>query len=399
MNSILAAQADENSTNRVLFVDDEPFVLQGIRRALHGQFEADTAEGPEQGLAKLNEAPYAVVVSDMRMPGMDGAEFLSRVRTLAPDTVRVMLTGYADVESAMRAVNEGRIFRFLNKPVSSEELSQTLMNCLEHYRLLCGEKQLLEKTLAGAVRVLTEVLSLANPTAFNKGSRLRQYAKHIASKFGVKDVWEFEIAAMISELGCVTLPAELLESLHAGQELTADEKERVERHPVIGHDLIMHIPRMERVAEIVLRQNENVIDLALLQTPDAKFVRLGAQMLKVSLAFDRLWNDGMDRNSIVSTLMKDPTAYDSKIVSALADVQLSTVPMEFCEVDISELRVGMILKQDLRSPNGTLLIAKGQEVSLTMLKRARNFIDKGALGGRVRVLAPRASVGDTLTVS
>ena len=94
------------------------------------------AEGPEAGLEKIRkEAAYNVIVSDMRMPVMDGADFLSRVRILAPDSIRVMLTGYADMETAMRAVNDGRIFRFLNKPVSAEDLTLTLRAGVAQYDL------------------------------------------------------------------------------------------------------------------------------------------------------------------------------------------------------------------------------------------------------------------------
>ncbi len=96
---------------RVLLVDDEPLVLEGLRRSVHREFVADLASGAEEGLAKLRrDGPYPVVVSDMRMPGVDGAEFLAEVRTVSPDSIRVMLTGLSDMEIAVRAVNEGQIF-------------------------------------------------------------------------------------------------------------------------------------------------------------------------------------------------------------------------------------------------------------------------------------------------
>ncbi len=393
MNSTANAIGTNRKDDKILFVDDEPFVLQGIRRSLFGRFQADTAEGPEEALRKvLNQGPYAVIVSDMRMPGMDGAELLSQIRGLAPDSVRVMLTGYADVDAAMRAVNEGRIFRFLNKPISPEELSETLRNCLEQYHLIRAEKDLLEKTVAGAVHVLSEVLSMANPTAFNKGSRLRQYARHIAGKLQLEDLWEFEIAAMLSELGCVTLPPDLLEARYAGHTLTPEEQERLNKHPSIGHDLIRQIPRLEVVAEMILRQNESVVELSKLAGPKAKSIRMGAQMLRVSLEFDRLLNDGMERKKILETLINSPEKYDSKIVVALSDIVLNSDPMEFREVSISDLRVGMVLKQELRTPGGTLLMARGQEVSFAMLNSMRNFAEKGLLAGRVRVLVPRPTV-------
>ena len=113
---------------RILFVDDEPLVLEGLRRSVHKEYTADLAAGPEEGLAKLRSTgPYAVVVSDMRMPAMDGAEFLATVHAISPDSIRVMLTGCGDLESAKRAVNEGRVFRFLTKPVTCEQILTALV--------------------------------------------------------------------------------------------------------------------------------------------------------------------------------------------------------------------------------------------------------------------------------
>jgi CheY-like chemotaxis protein len=109
--------------DKILFVDDEPAVLDGYRRMLHREFEVDTATGGERGLMLIHDCgPYCVVISDMRMPGMNGAEFLSQVRQKTPETVRMLLTGYTDINAAIEAVNEGNIFRFLTKPCMKETL-------------------------------------------------------------------------------------------------------------------------------------------------------------------------------------------------------------------------------------------------------------------------------------
>ena len=138
---------------KILFVDDDPAVLEGYRRALHKEFQTDTAVGGREALwAIANDGPYAVVVSDMRMPSMDGVQFLSRIGRISPNTVRVMLTGYADLESAIGAINEGRIFRFLTKPCEADVLKKTLTTCLVQYRLVTAEKELLEQTLTATIK-------------------------------------------------------------------------------------------------------------------------------------------------------------------------------------------------------------------------------------------------------
>lgn len=133
-------------TNQILFVDDEQYSLEGFRRALHGEFEIETASGGEQGLAAIHVlGPFAIVVSDMQMPGMNGAEFLSRVRELAPQTVRMLLTGHKDIDQAVAAVNEGQIFRYLTKPCGKNALLSALRLGLARYEANVKEKELIKE--------------------------------------------------------------------------------------------------------------------------------------------------------------------------------------------------------------------------------------------------------------
>jgi DNA-binding NtrC family response regulator len=158
---------------KILLVDDDHNILDGYRRSLSREFLMETALGGQQALElAAQHGPYAVVVSDMRMPGMDGIQLLSKIKAQSPDTVRVMLTGNADMDTAINAINEGSIFRFLNKPCSKETMGRTLTAALVQYRLVTAEKQLLEQTLSGSIQVLTEVLSLVNPAAFSRASAL-----------------------------------------------------------------------------------------------------------------------------------------------------------------------------------------------------------------------------------
>jgi CheY-like chemotaxis protein len=133
-------------TGKVLFVDDEPLVLDALRRMLHDKFHIYTANSGEKGLASVEQnGPFAVVISDMRMPGMNGAEFLARIRKDAPDTVRMLLTGFTDLDAAIAAVNEGNIFRFLTKPCRKDELVGAINLGLAQYRSTLAEKELMKK--------------------------------------------------------------------------------------------------------------------------------------------------------------------------------------------------------------------------------------------------------------
>src|SRR5208283_5528581 len=129
---------------KILFVDDDPDILAGFQRQLRKTFTVETALGGEQGLKAVSEqGPFSVIVSDLRMPGMDGIRFLSCVREAAPDSVRLMLTGNADLQAAIGAVNEGHIFRFLTKPCNPQTLSNAITAGIRQYQLICAERELL----------------------------------------------------------------------------------------------------------------------------------------------------------------------------------------------------------------------------------------------------------------
>ena len=134
---------------RVLLVDDDPRILAGLRRQLHREYEVVTAPGGAEGLAALRSAgPFAVVISDMRMPGMDGATFLAQVRVTAPQTTRILLTGQTELSTAIRAINDGQVFRFLDKPCAPDLLDRTLHEAVNRYRTACDEHRILASALA-----------------------------------------------------------------------------------------------------------------------------------------------------------------------------------------------------------------------------------------------------------
>ncbi len=208
----------------ILLVDDEPAILDGLRRQLRGRYAIETATGPTAGFSAMAAQSFAVVVSDLRMPGMDGVQFLAQVRERAPHAVRIMLTGQADVEAAVQAVNRGNLFRFLTKPCPPDDLIAALDAGLAQHRLLIAERELLEKTLAGSVKVLTEILAMTSPRAFGRAQRLRHVARRLAEAVGHPAPWQVELAAMLAQLGAVTLPQDLLDRADAGTELRDDER-------------------------------------------------------------------------------------------------------------------------------------------------------------------------------
>jgi len=186
---------------KILFVDDDINILQAYKRQLRKQFDLYTAQGPEEGLKLIaGRHTFAVVVSDFSMPGMNGVEFLSEVKQVSPNSVRIMLTGFANATNAINAVNEGNIFRFLAKPCSPEQLALSLHSAIDQYHLITAEKELLEKTLFGSIKVMSQILSLVNPVAFSSTSRIKSYIKHMVETLGLPGKWRYELAGCCASL-------------------------------------------------------------------------------------------------------------------------------------------------------------------------------------------------------
>lgn len=373
-------------SEKILFVDDEQAVLDGYRRVLPREYQLSTANGGESALATIeSDGPFAVIVSDMRMPGMSGVQLLTRVHEVAPDTVRMVLSGYADFQSAMDAVNEGHIFRFLNKPCDATTLKKSLTAALMQHRLVIAEKELLENTLMGSIKVLTEVLSLANPAAFGRSTRIRRYMMHVVNAMQLDAPWKYEVAAMLSQLGCVTLDPEVIETAYCGKSLNREEQERYDKHPSVACDLLRNIPRLEGIAWMVGQQQEGA-DSAEPAPPES--IRVGADILRLAIAFDNLKILGRNDRDALEELQKSKR-FEARLTKALESLPPESVEMETLAIEVADLEPGMILQEEIRTHNGLLLVGKGQEVTFPLLVRLRNFHQLRTINPKLLVLAPR----------
>lgn len=377
-------------SEKILLVDDEPNVLRACERLLHNRFEMESAVGGPAALTAIKtKGPFAVVLSDMKMPEMDGIELLMKVKNLAPDTVRIMLTGYADVQTALTAVNEGNIFRFLTKPCDKQTLVTALTAGLAQYRLITSEKDLLEKTLAGSLTVLTEVLSMASPAAFSRAMRLRRYMSHIVTKLSVANRWKFELAAMLSQLGCVTMAPETIEAIYAGKPLSPKEQALYDTHPRIAWDLLKNIPRLESVAWMIAHQNQPDTVDGDISNPQLAERRLGAQLLAVTLAFDTRVRQGSSRTEAAYALGRKYSDLDSRVMMALVEVEPEDRDKKVQTCRIEEITPGMVIDQDVRTEAGLLIIARNQEVTPSVILKLKNYYEKGMIIGDLRISMPQ----------
>ncbi len=364
----------------VLCVDDEPKVLDGLRRLLRKRFDLQTAIGGEEGLKILaSQGPFAVVVSDMRMPSMNGIEFLTQVQERSPDTVRMMLTGNADQETAVAAVNTGNVFRFLNKPCAPDDVVDALEVGLRQYQLVTTERELLDGTVKGSIKLLTDVLSMTDPESFGRAAALRDMARSLAEAVGLEDIWSVEIAAMLSQLGRVSIPSEILTKERAGSPLSSDEKAVLATVPEVGSKLLRNIPRLGNVADMVLHQErcfENVSGST--GVPSGKAIPAGARVLKVLHDFQRLQGSELSTGAAIHELKGRIGTYDPDVLAALVsmvDMLGDDAAPALCtkEVAVLGLRPGQRLMSDIRTRDGRVLIAKDRVISETILEKLYNY--------------------------
>jgi CheY-like chemotaxis protein len=363
---------------KVLCVDDEKAVLDGLALNLRRRYDVLVAQSGADGLKLLEQSgPIAVVMSDMRMPGMDGAAFLARARQMQPDTVRLLLTGQADMNSAIAAINEGQIFRFLTKPCPPPTILAAIDAAAELNRLITSERVLLEQTLHGSIKALTDILAITNPISFGRATRIKQLVAELGAKLELRERWQLEVAAMLSQLGTIVLPPDTVEKVYAGQPLDAEEQKMVARAPAVTEQLVRNIPRLETVAEVLAahlkpRRGSD----ALGNDPHKIQVELMAQCLRAAFDFDAHDSQGHSAAAALDTMRSRLDRYEPKVLDALAELRTGgdQSPRGGArEVFLSVLCVGMVFLDDVKTTSGMLLVARGFEVTQGFLERLRNL--------------------------
>ena len=369
---------------RVLCVDDEERVLEGLALHLRKDYEVLTASGGDLALAKLREVGgVAVVVSDMRMPGMDGATLLQHVRQTFPTATRILLTGDAGRDAAVSAVNKGQIFRFLTKPCPPAELRAAIEAAVMQHRLVNAERAVLQETLLGCIQALIDVLAITNPVAFGRATRVKRLTIGLAERLGHTEFWQLSAAAMLSQIGYISLPAEMVEKLYYGERLTPEEKVLASGVPQVAIRLLEHVPRLDPVMQILTGLSSN----------DEQIVRLGdgtigtaARILGLVLAYDELTAQGRSTTEALQTLRPRGARFGASLIESLAQhVGASTGVGEIREMPLRSVTVGMTIMQDIRTSMGTLLVPKGFEVTDTFRERISNF-GPDLLAEKVQVL-------------
>ena len=369
---------------RILCVDDESRVVEGLVLHLRRDYQVFTASSGAEALKTLKQmGGAAVVVSDMRMPGMDGATLLHHVLQLFPDATRILLTGEPGRDAAVSAVNKAQIFRFLTKPCPPDVLKAAVEAGVIQHRLVIAERSILKETLNGCIKVLMDVLAITNPVAFGRANRVKRLAMEFGARLECTEFWQLEAAALLSQIGYLSLPAELVEKLYYGETLTAEEKTLASGVPDVVSSLLENVPRLEPVIQILIALHWTDEQIARLGDGT---IGLGTRILGLVLEYDTLVTQGHAVDIAIQTLKARASRFGESLIDQFAThVGARSSIKEVREMPLRVVQPGMTIMQDIRTHMGTLLVARGFEVTSIFVERARNF-GPDLLNESVRVL-------------
>jgi len=363
------------TSDKVLLVDDEPNILRAYKRSLRGHFDMVVAESGAAALELMDgEGPFSVIVSDMKMPQMNGIELLSRVKDQYPNTVRLMLTGNADQQTAVEAINNGEVFQFLNKPCPAEEMVPAIQRAIDQHRLLTVEQNLLENTVNGAIMALVETLSLTSPAIFGLEGRVKKYALRCGEQLQLPSLWQLEAAAMLGQIGAVTLLDSTIDKITHGEPLSDEEARAYDKCPGIGAQLISKIPRLEPVADIVRYQRRGFDGTGKPEDgPSGEDIPIEARILRAVSDLVAAESSGHGAEESLSILRNHRHWYDPAVLEALGTFVTGEQDGNIATIYVRHLTPNSVIAADFKASNGTLLVKKGQEISESLIERLINF--------------------------
>ena len=374
--------------NKILLVDDEVNVLNSIERTLNEEgFNAiKTAQNSLDALEIIANTPdLALIICDYRMPGMNGIELLAQVRQNNPDITRLLLTGAADLDLALEAINQGNVFRFMLKPCPSEILFSAIKDGLRQNELITADRELLKKTLLGCIKVMVDILSVVSPEIFAQANRLRSLSHDLAIELHFKDQsWEIELAALLSQIGAVTIPPSIIQRWQSGKLLEESDLTMIRSIPRIGKFLINNVPRLETIAEAVGSQDWTYGGQAPFDLPTAENIPLIARILKVIIDYDREVEKTSNPEIALTNMLIHEGDYDPGILAALRLVVLRNSNQSISkavgtikgekEILIENVKVGMLLSRNVLDKHGTLIFSKGPIDSEVFIQKLTNYV-------------------------
>ena len=394
----------------ILFVDDEPLILKAIENSLFRRrkvWSMKFAIGAQEALEILATTPCAVIVADMRMPGMDGIQLLREVKEKYSNIIRIMLTGTADIQTAIDAINTGEVFRFLSKPTTTKTLEDAIEAGLKQVRLIEAESRLLRETLTGTINLLYDLMASIDPGGHSRGLWMRDTVREVAQSIDIlKGRWEIEVAALLSQVGAISLPRELLKDRLSGDDEKSDEKdclsgddEKSDESQLsnlileTGTELVGRIPYLEAVSKIIRYQHKRFDGSGFPEDSVAGHdIPLGARVLKILHDFRKYDKQYHNRYRIQTRMRSVPGVYDTELMELIIPICPLPYGVEAEENDrlelyAKDLKVGQKLLSHVRTVDNVIVVGAGNRLSPTFLARIKSLAANTGIQEPIVVLA------------
>ncbi len=420
------ATVSKMKMHSVLFVDDEPNILNSVQRILRkAPYKVLTANSPDYALELVEQQPITLVVSDFRMPTMDGVTFLEKVQKISPDTIRMLLTGFADAESAIRAINNGQVFRYLKKPIKESELLEALLSGIHQYELVMENRRLMQLTqkqneelkrfnqqlekmvqersqeiiqqkkelerlysqldnsFTEIIRAFMTLIEMKNPQIGSHSRRVAALSRRFTNFLQIpkQEIRDIEVAALLHDIGKITLPDEIIQKTK--NELSTQQLHLLNAHPEIGASILNEIPDLKTIAEMIEAHHENYDGSGFPQKLKSHEIPVGARIIAILNTFDHfITKEHLDRSLRLELAIEYLNAESNKrfdpnfvkhFINFLKSSSRYKHTAQVISMALNQLEVGMVLANDVRTKSGLLLLRKDQILNSIMIKRLHHY--------------------------
>ncbi len=400
----------EPPKERILLVDDDMNLLDAIRRQMRNKLALDTASGAAEGLAMIKKSgPYAVIIADMQMPVCNGLQFLTKAMEFTPHSVRLMLTGNLDQDTATNAINHAQIFRFLKKPCALDTFESEIQNALAFYKLQMAEKELLEKTLIGSVTVLVDIITAAHPDEYKLAQRVREELKEVCNALHYECPWTATMAALLLPIGKLLSNENLIDP-----PTSASNTEK-------SAALLRKIPRLAGVTSIIT--NVAVPYAKSREVTGGEELPIASRLLRILYDLMTLESSGTPRSLALRKLMNTTGVYDIQILEQLAGYYAPHIvhyatprttapgrprvietgePLTYQKaqhqslgimISVAELMVGDELMDEMVASDGLRLLDPGHIITEQILIRLKDILETRGIREPICVKVTEADLG------
>jgi response regulator RpfG family c-di-GMP phosphodiesterase len=367
---------------RILLVDDDCDLLRALGDGLTGSFQVEAVADPKKALELLCRGQeFAVVVADMRMPGMSGLDLLRQARSIAPNVSRMMLTCVDDAQTAIAAINEGNVCRYLTKPCSLPVLEAAIRDALDLRQTIHHLLESQFRMLSGTVEVLAKVIQMVRPETHTLAERLSQRVRELALEMRHPEFWELEVAARLAPLGAIGFADPASEQGTAAAFSGA--------FPQAAAALLRQIPRLEKIASSLAYLGKNFDGSGLPRDGVAGTqIPIGARLLRVVRDLEENLGAGQSAADALGWMQQTAGIYDPTVLTA-AVACFGTAPetefMVATPVTWESLSEGDTLADDIPSESGSLLLTKGCRVTPNLKRMLQEMAASGRMPKSVRI--------------